>query len=337
MFSLSYSVSNCFLVCYINNRSKNRTALRRAQGPSPLVDRATDGEVELAVVLTRGTIDVVEAIAPVETQQAKHRQEDADAETCGAFHLEGVEVLEAEPTVTSLEEGQGIDGGLRIQRERITHLQGVLGHEVTTCATRAGVVIIARREGVVAVATHTHQLTAIHGDVVQAITTEIVTVERRGTDLTVEVAQIAKAHTGHHHELVVEFGIPCCLEAPAVHLDPLVFFVLFEAAVILTGKEGIRRRDLKSQLELGAIARIDGLAHRVTRQDEVVADEVELAIAVADIQITGLVVVQIITFQIDALIQAELVVRPGQTTTQTDGTTRHLEPTPVRGGSFNKF
>ena len=40
---------------------------------SALIDRTTNGEVELAVVVASGAIHVVEAIAPIEAQQTEHR------------------------------------------------------------------------------------------------------------------------------------------------------------------------------------------------------------------------------------------------------------------------
>ena len=49
---------------------------------SALINRSSYGEVELAMVVARSAVDVVEAVAPIETQQAEHRQIDAYAETC---------------------------------------------------------------------------------------------------------------------------------------------------------------------------------------------------------------------------------------------------------------
>ena len=116
-------------------------ALRQAQGPSLLVNRTTDGEVELAMVVARGTVNVVEAVAPVEAEQAEHRQIDAHAETCRSFYIEWVKVVEPEPAVARLQEGKGIDGSLRIQGERITHLQGVFRHYVAAIATRSRIAV----------------------------------------------------------------------------------------------------------------------------------------------------------------------------------------------------
>ena len=70
-----------FLVGFINNRSKIKTALRQAQGPQLLVNRASDREVELAMIISCGAINIVEAVALVEAKQTEHGQEDAHADT----------------------------------------------------------------------------------------------------------------------------------------------------------------------------------------------------------------------------------------------------------------
>ena len=93
MLSLYYCVVVCS--CYINNRSK--VLLTRDSGTrdtkhetihsaffiphSALVNRSTNGEVELAVVVACHAIDVIEAIAPVEAKQAEHGQVDSHAQT----------------------------------------------------------------------------------------------------------------------------------------------------------------------------------------------------------------------------------------------------------------
>ena len=212
------------------------------------------------MVITCRAIDIIEAIAPVEAKQAEHRQIDTHAETCRTLHIERIEVLEPEPAVTGFEEGQGIDGGLWIQRERITQLQGVFREHV---ATLVGIVIGTRRQRVVGITTHTHQLAAVHGIAAQAIAAHEVTMEGRRPNLLVIVAQIAEAHAGHHHEFLIEFGVPYSLKGPAVHLDPFVFLVVRKVGVILIGEQRIGRCDFQSQLELGATARIEGLAYRV--------------------------------------------------------------------------
>ena len=102
-----------------------------------LINRATDGEVELAVVVACGAVHIVEAVAPIEAEQTEHGQVDTHTKTRRTFHIEGVEILEPKPAVTSFEEGQGIDGSLRVQRERVTQLQGVFRQKVAAIATRS--------------------------------------------------------------------------------------------------------------------------------------------------------------------------------------------------------
>ena len=67
------------------------------------------------MVVARGTVNVVEAVTPVEAEQAEHRQIDAHAETCRTLHVKRVEVVEPEPAVACLQESESVDGGLRIQ------------------------------------------------------------------------------------------------------------------------------------------------------------------------------------------------------------------------------
>ena len=247
--------------------------------------------MELAVVVALCAIHIIEAIAPVEAQQAEHRQIDADADTSRTLHIKRVESIEPEPAVTRLQEGQGIDGGLWIQRERITHLQSVFCHNVTAIASRTGAAVEARRQRVVGIATHTDQLAAVERIVAQAIAAKEETVERRGTDLVVVVAQIAEAHAGHHHKFLIKLGVPSGLESPAVHLNPFVLVILRETVVILVVQQRIGWRDLKPKLELRAVARIERLAHRIARQYEIVADQVELAVTIAHIQIIRVLVI----------------------------------------------
>ena len=71
--------------------------------------------MELAAVATRHAVDVIEAIAPVEAEQAKHRQIDTYAHACRTLHVEGIEVLESQPTIACLKESECIYGGLWIE------------------------------------------------------------------------------------------------------------------------------------------------------------------------------------------------------------------------------
>ena len=68
-------------------------------------------------------IDIVETVGPVDTHQTNHREEDTYAETCRTLHLEGVEVSDLCPGITTLEEPESVDGGVA-QHERIAEFQG---------------------------------------------------------------------------------------------------------------------------------------------------------------------------------------------------------------------
>ena len=110
----------------------------------------SDNEMELASAV----LAVVEAVAPVDAQQADHREEDADAHTGAPLDLERVELTDVRPAVTALEEAEDIDGGLRFKDHRITELDRELVVDVTRIrevgTVRGGV---HRGEGIVFVTT----------------------------------------------------------------------------------------------------------------------------------------------------------------------------------------
>ena len=75
----------------------------------------------------------VEAVAPVYTQQADHREEHTHAHTGASLDLERVEFADVAPAVTAFQEGQYKYRALRLQdnrvaefyREFIIHITGV--------------------------------------------------------------------------------------------------------------------------------------------------------------------------------------------------------------------
>ena len=66
----------------------------------------SDYEVELALAVD----GVVEAVAPIDAEQADHRKEHTHADSGGALDLEGIEVPDISPAVSSFEEQEGEDG-----------------------------------------------------------------------------------------------------------------------------------------------------------------------------------------------------------------------------------
>ena len=67
---------------------------------------------------------IVEAPAPVDTQQTYHREEYTHADTGAALNLEWIEITYIRPAVTAFEEGQHKDSTLRLENHRITELKG---------------------------------------------------------------------------------------------------------------------------------------------------------------------------------------------------------------------
>ena len=86
--------------------------------------------MELTAVIACSAIDIIEAITPVEAEQTEHGQVDTHADTSRTFHLKRVEMLETEPAVACLKEGERIDSGLRVERQRITQLKRIFREDV---------------------------------------------------------------------------------------------------------------------------------------------------------------------------------------------------------------
>ena len=74
---------------------------------------------------------VVEAVAPVNTQQTNHREEHTHTYTGAALDLERVEFSDIAPAVTTFQEEQGINGTLRLQDHRVTEFYRKLVVDVT--------------------------------------------------------------------------------------------------------------------------------------------------------------------------------------------------------------
>ena len=53
---------------------------------------------------------VVKSVAPVDTEKADHRKEDAHTDSGAAFDLERIEIPDVGPAVSSFEEQQREDG-----------------------------------------------------------------------------------------------------------------------------------------------------------------------------------------------------------------------------------
>ena len=167
-----------------------------------LIDGASDGEVELASRSVASTRHRVEAVAPVEAEESEHRQIDANADAGGAVHLERIEVLEAQPAVTSLKESHGVDGSRGVERQGITELEGIFGEDVAAVHV---VVVVSRGKRFILVAAHAYDfLTVEHvarGDTVAA---KVEAVERRRTDVVGIMAKVAESDTCHQHQLVIK-------------------------------------------------------------------------------------------------------------------------------------
>lgn len=95
-----------------------------------LSELLSEDEVELRTSAIAGLV-FVEAPAPVDTEQAEHRQIDADTDTGRAFQIEWVELLEVAPAVTGFEKRQRPDIGRLIEQQRVSELDCEFGIQIT--------------------------------------------------------------------------------------------------------------------------------------------------------------------------------------------------------------
>ena len=82
--------------------------------------------------LTASVLGIVEAVAPVNTEQTDHRQEDTHAYAGAALDLERIEVLDVAPAVSAFEKSQHEDSGRRLEDYGIAQLHGVFGEDIAS-------------------------------------------------------------------------------------------------------------------------------------------------------------------------------------------------------------
>ncbi len=107
-----------------------------------ILELLSEDEVELAAAIAAIAEDGVETIGPVNTEQAHHGQEDADTDAGGTLHVEGVEVLDVVPGITTFHKSKTVDvrgvaqdeGIAQLQREAVIGIARVAG---SRCRNRA--------------------------------------------------------------------------------------------------------------------------------------------------------------------------------------------------------
>ena len=105
--------------------------------------------MEVATAIRFASEYIIEAIGPVYTEQANHRQEDSHAGTHRALHIEGIELLHIVPGISTFCKHQSIDVGAVVQHKGIAHLHSetIIGIAIVAVGSERTVVISTQSDG----------------------------------------------------------------------------------------------------------------------------------------------------------------------------------------------
>ena len=292
----------------------------------------------------------VEAVAPVYTQQADHREEHTHTHTGASLDLERVEFADVAPAVTAFQEGQYKYRALRLQNHRIAELHRkfivyVTGIAKTVLAVRGE---LARGQGIVLVATQGDDFRAVGHVAGHAVAAHLEVLERGIAPVAVVVTQVTELRAGHQHQVSHQFSVYCAVELPLVVLNPLValgscpiviinilpavYGNLLAVLVSVSAEQGVRRGELQRQAELRAGTRVNLLVRGVTRKRDGIAQVV--GNTVVEGKVTVGPVGELVGLPAQVVVQDKIVVRPLQARTQTGVETEYLEHL-VRGQDTN--
>ena len=285
---------------------------------------------------------IVETVAPVDTEQTDHREEDSHTEAGGTLDLERVEVADVGPAVTALEEAQYEDRGLRLEDDRIAELDGELVVDVTGIAVTA--LGVRRRDvrgqRVILITAHGDDIATVHIVARHTVAADLESLERGIAPIAVVVTEVAELGARHQDEVTDEFGVDGAAEFPFVVFDPLVALLGGPVVVVdilpgshvdpvpvgivaVLAEEGERRRYLEGRGELGTGTGIDHLVRGVTRQAERIADIV--GDTVVEHEVTGGPVRQAVGLPADVVVEDEVVIGPFEAVAQAGREAEDLE------------
>lgn len=191
----------------------------------------------------------VEAIAPVDADEAEHGHEDTHAEAGGVVEFEGLEVADVAPAVAAFEESEDPEGEAGGLDDGLADFDGVA---VEDRATVGGV------EGVVVITTQGHHLAAVEHPCGEAVAAHKVATKGRLADVLVKVSHPAETGTGVEDHVADEVHDPRSAEVDFVVFDPAEFFLSGGGGIVLAGEERIGRSDIARDGELGTVAGVDG-------------------------------------------------------------------------------
>ncbi len=259
--------------------------------------------MELAAAVLR----VVEAPAPIDTEQAEHRQEDAHANASRPFQIERVEVFEIAPAIACLHKCQRPDIGLPFEQNWVAQLHGKARVEVAVVVA----VFVAGRERQVFVATQANCFGACRGVARHAIATERKFLERRPF-MFVVIAQKSVFGASHQHQ----FFVVCERRKHLGSEFPLVIFeqfhLLFErhAAIVFAIDQRVGEGGFDRQRKRRAAPRVDGIEYRVARPCEADGQIVRHRVGKTSKQVRIGPVFQVVALVRQFGVEAEIVVGP---------------------------
>lgn len=174
-------------------------------------------EMELAAAAA--SVDLVEAVTPVNSEHSQHLEVDSHTDSGGPLHIEGGEFLHRSPTVAGLGECQGIDGCRRLQHEGEMkfHHEAAVGVSLFAPGCELAVVIAA----------HGHSLSGIGITSRHAVATEIECLEGC-FDIFVVGTEQCEVGAGHQYKGPLSVGVCERSESLAFEFHFPIFYPFVE-------------------------------------------------------------------------------------------------------------
>ncbi len=275
--------------------------------------------MELALAVLVGAVNLVEAPAPVDTEQAEHRQIDAHTQTRTTLEVERIVFGDIRETVTRLDKSQRPNRGTLLQSNRVAQLHGEFVIHITHVAPRGGIV---RRERARRVTTHGYIVGGIARVARHTVTTHVEALEGR-LGVFIIVSQVTEFGTRHQHKFRVfgQRGEDLAREFPLMVLNQVVALRCGHLRVVLLAQKRVRRRNLQTQRELRTATGVDRVVDTGTRELQVEREIV--ARTVGDKQVGP--ILHHIHLVAQLAVEREIVVRPAETLTISEADTKRAQ------------
>ena len=285
--------------------------------------------MELASSLTSCSV-AVEAVTPVDTDQAYDREVNPRSHARRPLQVEGIEILDVGPGVTSLGEDEGENRGLGLKDNRVAQLDGKLVVHITGVVVAVGIIgtVSYRSQRIVLVTAERNDIVAVSAVAGHAVAAHEEALEGRISPAPVIVAEIPEMCPCLKDQVTGKLGVEIGLESPFVVLNPLVtllgrpFVVVnilvaahldrvavgVEGTLVGTPEERERRSELQREADVRALAGEDLLIGGVTRQAYGVAYVV--GCTVVENEVIGIPVVELVHLPAEGVVEDEVVVGP---------------------------